>query len=141
MALPKCPLLTVDVVIVVEGKVVLVTRGKPPFEGMRALPGGFVDVGETVEDAAAREALEETSLRVRIVDLVGVFSDPRRDPRGHAVSIAFLAAPESGVLRGADDALDAALFSQGSLPPLAFDHEAILKKAFPLARRHGLLDG
>ncbi len=128
------PALTVDcVVFALDGgdlKVLLVQRGQPPFEGRWALPGGFVEVGETVEEAAAREAQEETGLRVEILRLVGVYSEPARDPRGHNVSCAFLARPmpESGRLSAATDATEAG-FLDPSTVELAFDHGRIVADA------------
>ncbi|MEW6202748.1 MAG: NUDIX hydrolase [bacterium] len=135
----QSPLLTVDVAIFVEGRLVLIQRRNPPFEGMWALPGGFVDVGETVEAAAVREAREETSLTVELVALVGVFSDPDRDPRGHTVSVVFLAKPIGGTLRAADDARAVQIFQPDSLPPLAFDHDLIVQKTLPIAKNYGLI--
>ena len=92
MPKPVTPLLTVDAVILVNNRrnLVLIRRKNPPFQGELALPGGFVDVGETVEEACIREAYEETNININIIKLIGVFSDPRRDPRGHNVTIAFL---------------------------------------------------
>ena len=131
MAGPETPKLMVDVVIPSEdGRVVLIRRGSEPFEGQWALPGGFVEVGETVEEAAAREAAEETGLRVEILRLVGVYSDPDRDPRGHNVSCVFLARPtsESGGLAAATDATEAG-FLDPSTVELAFDHDRIVADA------------
>ena len=92
MALPKTPLLTTDCVICdQDGRVLLIRRKNEPFKGAYALPGGFVDIGETVEAACRREVLEEAGLTVGELQLVGVYSDPGRDPRGHTVSIAYLA--------------------------------------------------
>jgi len=121
------PKLTVDAVIVEGGKVVLIRRVNPPFKGMWALPGGFVDVGETVEAACVREAREETSLDVGIVKLVGVYSDPKRDPRGHTVGVIFLCKAKGGELKAADDAKEAGWFGLDGLPELAFDHGRILQ--------------
>ena len=121
---PRTPLLTVDILIDTGVGVVLIERANEP-RGW-ALPGGFVDVGETVEAAAIREALEETSLAVELVDLLGVYSDPTRDPRGHTVSVAFVARAQ-GTPVGADDARRAEVFALDALPsPLCFDHARIL---------------
>jgi len=128
---PETPKLLVDVVIPSkDGRVLLIRRGSEPFEGRWALPGGFVEVGETVEEAAAREAEEETGLRVEILRLVGVYSAPNRDPRGHNVSCAFLArpTPESGGLSAATDATEAG-FLDPSTVELAFDHGRIVADA------------
>lgn len=121
----KTPLLTVDIIIRHRQKIVLIKRKNPPYKGSYALPGGFVDVGETVENAARREAKEETGLDVDIVRLVGVYSDRARDPRGHAVSICYLA-DGSGTLQAGSDAACAELFDQDRLPELAFDHDRMV---------------
>jgi len=120
------PLPTVDVVIYFPGNgVVLVERKNPPHGW--ALPGGFVDWGETCEAAAVREAHEETGLTVELTGLLGVYSDPARDPRGHTLSVVYTAqALEPVQLRAGDDAAKAAVFPLDSLPPLAFDHSKIL---------------
>ena len=109
-----------------DGALLLVKRGRPPFEGTYALPGGFVEAGETVEEAAVREVREETGLRTRVVRLLGVYSDPERDPRGHTVSAVFLLEMTGGRLKGGDDAAEAKFFEVGKLPPLAFDHEKVV---------------
>jgi 8-oxo-dGTP diphosphatase len=122
------PAPTVDVVILLPGdRVVLVERRNPP-PGW-ALPGGFVDVGETVEAAAVREAKEETGLDVRLEALLGVYSDPRRDPRKHTLSAVFVGRA-AGEPVGGDDAAQARAFRWDALPsPLAFDHAEILADA------------
>jgi 8-oxo-dGTP diphosphatase len=127
---PVTPLLTVDAVITdaLRG-VVLVRRGRPPFEGRWALPGGFVEPGETCESACAREALEETGLEVRVTALLGVYSTPGRDPRGPTVSAVYLCVPTGGEIRGGDDAALAAWLDDLSNLSLAFDHDAILSDA------------
>ncbi|MGB5211007.1 MAG: NUDIX hydrolase [Gammaproteobacteria bacterium] len=128
MARPQTPLLTVDVVIestmAGDASVVLVKRANPPLGW--ALPGGFVDVGETVESAARREVLEETGLVVSGLNLLGVYSDPARDPRGHTASIVFIAQSDGIPLAG-DDAAEARWFSLKSLPGQVFDHAHILR--------------
>lgn len=123
---PEGPSLAVDAVIAHGEGVVLIERGRPPFDGAWALPGGFVEVGETVEQACVREALEETGLEVELTGLVGVYSDPARDPRGHVVSVTFAAEAVDGELAGGDDAARARVFPPDDLPELAFDHARIL---------------
>ena len=131
MAGPETPKLMVDVIIPSERGVVLIRRGNEPFEGRWALPGGFVEVGETVEEAAYREAAEETGLAVEVARLVGVYSDPERVPRGHNVSVAFLARVLSGDLVAATDASEVAVLDPSSVE-LAFDHRKIIEDALSL---------
>ncbi|MFH1787931.1 MAG: NUDIX hydrolase [Candidatus Altiarchaeota archaeon] len=131
---PVTPLLTVDGVVVDGGRVLLVKRLNPPFQGLWALPGGFVDVGESCEEAVVREVREETGLDVEIKKLVGVYSDPARDPRGHTASAVYLCGKKGGRLAADDDAADARFFSFDELPNLAFDHALIVGDA------KGLLD-
>jgi 8-oxo-dGTP diphosphatase len=121
---PTTPLVTVDVIIEMKGGVVLIERKHPPLGW--ALPGGFVDVGESLAAAAVREAREETSLEVELSEQFFAYSDPARDPRGATVSVVYLAHAE-GTPRGADDAKEARLFSLEALPTLAFDHGRILE--------------
>ncbi len=128
MAGPETPKLMVDVVIPAEKGVVLIRRGSDPFVGQWALPGGFVDVGETVEAAALREAAEETGLAVELARLVGVYSEPDRDPRGHNVSVAFLARVVGGDLVADTDAAEVAVLDPDSVE-LAFDHRSIIADA------------
>ena len=131
------PLLAADAAILYRRGLVLIRRDNPPFQGCYALPGGFVEVGETVEAAAIREAREETGLEIELLGLVGIYSDPARDPRGHVVSAAFLARPtaSSGELQAGSDASSAEAFAIESLPPLAFDHERIIADALSLCAR------
>jgi 8-oxo-dGTP diphosphatase len=123
---PVTPLLMVDALIIYEGKLVLVKRKNAPYQDRFALPGGFVEVGETVEKAVAREAKEETGLDIEIIKLQGVYSDPSRDPRGHTVTICFLA-KGSGNLKAGSDAKETGLFGLNEIPELAFDHNKIIK--------------
>lgn len=129
MAEPETPNLMVDVVVPSEdGSILFIRRASDPYEGQWALPGGFVEVGETLEEAAVREAGEETGLSVEIVRLVGVYSEPDRDPRGHNVSCAYLARAREGELSAASDAAEAS-FLDPSTVDLAFDHERIIADA------------
>ncbi len=120
------PWVTVDGLVLLEGKLVAVIRRNPPFQGVPALPGGFVELGEPVEAAVVREVREETGLETRIVRLVGVYSDPRRDPRGHTVTVAYALERIGGELRAASDAKGIALLEPDALPPMAFDHAQIV---------------
>jgi 8-oxo-dGTP diphosphatase len=128
LAGPETPKLMVDVVIPSDVGVVLIRRGSEPFKGQWALPGGFVQIGETVEEAARREAAEETGLAVEISRLVGVYSDPDRDPRGHNVSVAFLAQVLSGQMQAASDAAEVDVLDPDTVE-LAFDHGRIIADA------------
>jgi len=125
----KCITLTVDAIIPYKGGIVLIKRKNEPFKGYYALPGGIVEYGERVEDAAVREVKEETGLECRVKKLVGVYSDPNRDPRGHFVSICFLMEVIGGELKASSDAEDVKVFKLGDLPKLAFDHEKMIKDA------------
>lgn len=119
------PLPTVDVIIEVEGGgVVLVRRRHPPLGW--ALPGGFVECGETLEEAARREAREETGLEVELICQLHTYSDPKRDPRFHTISTVFVGRAR-GTPRGGDDAAEARVFPLDALPELAFDHARILE--------------
>lgn len=130
----KKPELTVDVIIRrADDSIVLIKRKNPPFKDFYALPGGFVEYGETVEEAAVRETKEETGLSISLLQLIGVYSNPERDPRGHIVSVVFLAKEIGGTLRACTDASDIKIFKR--LPnELAFDHKKILMDAFKLSR-------
>lgn len=122
------PSLTVDAVILFKNKLVLVRRKYPPYEGQFALPGGFVEIGESTEKAASREAFEETGLSVEILKLIGVYSDPERDPRRHTVSVCYLAKGDGDLKSGSDaDAVE--LFELDSIPELAFDHNKMINDA------------
>jgi len=123
----KKPALTVDIIIDLDGGIVLIERKNEPFGGHWALPGGFVEYGEKVEDAAVREAREETGLQVELSELVGVYSEPGRDPRGHTVSVCFSAKKIGGELSADTDASDVKVFNEVPWNNLAFDHDKILK--------------
>lgn len=129
----KNPASTVDLIVPYARGLILIMRKNDPFKGYWALPGGFVNCGkETLEEAAVRELREETSLVARVEDLrlVGVYSSPDRDPRGHVISHAYLVTRFSGIPKANDDAADLAVWNE--LPNnLAFDHNRILKDAKP----------
>ena len=125
------PKLTVDGILLDEKKqrILLIKRGKEPFKGKWALPGGFVEYGETTENAVVREVLEETGLKTKILELLGVYSDPNRDPRGHTISVVYILQRISGKLMGDDDAEEARFFDIKNLPDLSFDHKKIIEDA------------
>jgi 8-oxo-dGTP diphosphatase len=126
---PPVPRLTVDAWVRDRtGRVLLVRRGRPPFEGRWALPGGFCEYKETTEACCARETKEETGLTVKVGDLLGVYSRPDRDPRGHTVTVLYACRPQSGRVAGGDDAADARWFEAPELRKLrfAFDHRKIV---------------
>lgn len=129
MTRPVTPPVAADIIIELIDRpgrpIVLIERRYEPFGW--AIPGGFVDVGETVEAAAVREALEETCMQVSLVELLGVYSDPERDPRGQTISLVYIARA-TGEPEAADDAANLAIFEPGDFPSqLAFDHDRILK--------------
>jgi len=137
LSCPKCghtltvyrnPIPTTDVIIRIDSGIVLIERRNPPYGW--AIPGGFIDYGESAEDAAIREAKEETGLDVTDLSLFGVYSQPDRDPRRHTLSVVFTAHAE-GLPQAADDAANVGVFQRQSLPsPLAFDHARILADYF-----------
>lgn len=129
MARPQTPQVAADTIIELidrpDRPIVLIERRYPPLGW--AVPGGFVDIGETVEDAAVREAREETGLVITLQCLLGLYSDPARDPRGHTVTAAYIATA-TGTPTAADDAKHLGVFTLDQLPsPLAFDHDQMLR--------------
>lgn len=138
------PALTVDIALFHRSgnriEVLLIKRAREPFKGLWAFPGGFVDKDESLDDAAARELLEETGLSRIHLEQIGAFGDPGRDPRGHTVSVVFAAVLDHRIRAGAaDDASDAAWHSALRPPELAFDHRKILSRALKQMSR--LLSG
>ncbi len=121
------PAPTVDIIIETEGGIVLIERRNPPHGW--AIPGGFVDYGESFEQAARREAMEETGLEVRLECQLLTYSAPGRDPRQHTASTVYIATAQ-GLPKADDDALRAAVFTEGGLPDLVFDHSRILDDYF-----------
>ena len=128
----KSPSLTVDGVIIKDNKVLLIKRRNEPYKDKWAIPGGFVEYGEKTEDAVIREIKEETGLEAKIDGLIGVYSDPDRDPRKHVVSIAYLLTDIKGKEKGGDDAKEAKWWYINDLPDLAFDHHNILDDALKM---------
>jgi len=135
--MPKTPALTTDCVIFDNaGRVVLIRRKNEPFKGSYALPGGFVDIGETVEAACRREVQEEVGIELSDLRLIGIYSEPKRDPRGHTVSAAYLALlPRAVAPRAGSDAEGAEWVADWRKRALAFDHAKILDDAELLAAR------
>lgn len=127
----KKPSITVDAIILNEKEeILLVKRKNEPFRDHWALPGGFVEYGERVEDATIREVKEETGLEVEIIKLHNVYSDPKRDPRGHTISIVYHCRVKGGNLKGGDDAKEAKFYKFRRGLKLAFDHFKILEDFF-----------
>lgn len=122
------PRVAVDGILFQDGKVVAIVRRNEPFRGRPALPGGFVELGEGTEAALVREVLEETGLETRVVRLVGVYSDPDRDPRGHVVSIVYELEATGGSLKAGSDASGIVLVDPSAPPRMAFDHNEILRQ-------------
>jgi ADP-ribose pyrophosphatase YjhB (NUDIX family) len=123
------PFPTTDIIIEHDGGIVLIVRRNKPRQW--AIPGGFCDYGESLEEAAVREAREETSLEVELIEQFHTYSDPRRDPRQHNITTVFIARSIGGTLQAEDDAQEIRVFFEADLPPqLAFDHDEILKDYF-----------
>ncbi|MEW6184785.1 MAG: purine-nucleoside phosphorylase [Thermodesulfobacteriota bacterium] len=135
----KNPVPTVDIIIeTADEKIILIRRRNPPLGW--ALPGGFVDYGESLEEAAVREAEEETSLKIRLVKQLQTYSDPERDPRQHTITTVFIARSE-GDFQAADDALEVGAFNRWNLPsPLVFDHGLILEDYFSQKEQDTTMD-
>jgi len=122
------PIPTVDTIIEMEGGVILIKRKNPPYGW--AIPGGFIDYGESAEDAAIREAKEETNLDITELRQFRVYSDPGRDPRFHTITVVFIARAK-GIPKARDDALEIGIFKKKHLPEeIAFDHRKILNDYF-----------
>ncbi len=122
------PIPTVDIIIESNGGIILIKRKNPP-EGW-ALPGGFVDYGETLEDAAVREAKEETGLDIELIRQFHTYSDPKRDPRHHTITTVFIAKAK-GKPKAGDDAKEIGIFNKDNLPAqIAFDHRDIIQDYF-----------
>ena len=132
------PAVTADCIVYnQEGEtisVLLIKRKNEPFKDCWAFPGGFVNIDESAEEAAIRELKEETGLEVSRIEQLKAYSNPDRDPRERVITIAFIAESQIKVVKGGDDAKEARWFDISNLPPLAFDHEQILKDAIEKLR-------
>ena len=124
---PRHPRIAVDGILITKGKLVAIRRKYPPFKGKMALPGGFVEYGERVEDAVVREFEEETGLKTRVDRMLGVYSDPTRDPRGQVISVVFLLRRKGGKLRSGSDAASIELVDPERTEDMAFDHAKIVE--------------
>jgi len=129
------PSVTADGIVVKDEKVLLIKRGKEPFKGHYALPGGFLNYGETLEECVVREMQEETGLKTEVIGLVGVYSSPDRDPRGHFVTAVYHLRPIGGSLKAGDDAAEAEWIPLDKLPSFAFDHGKIVQDFLSSKRR------
>ena len=135
MPKPITPLLTVDAVVFDhDDRLLLIRRKHAPFVGAYALPGGFVDVGETVEDACRRELLEETGVIAAKITLIGVYSNPKRDPRMHTCSVAYLVTSRKYVAVAGDDAAAVEWVANWKRAAVAFDHRQIISDAAKLLK-------
>lgn len=123
------PTPTADIILQRDSKILMVRRKKDPFKGQLALPGGFINEGETAEEAAKREAIEETTLEVEPIEILGVYSDPKRDPRKHIMSIVFVGIIVGGSDKAGDDAESIEWVELGTIEKqeIAFDHTQILR--------------
>ena len=125
----KIPSITADGILIKDNQILLVQRKNEPFKGKWALPGGFVEYGEKTEETVVREVFEETGLKTKIRGLAGVYSDPKRDPRGHTITVAYVLEMSGGRLEAGDDASDVKFFKVNKLPVLSFDHKVIINEA------------
>ena len=133
----KIPSITTDIFIFDDDfNFILIKRKNDPFKNQWAIPGGYVEYGETVENAAIREAKEETSIDVELIDLVGVYSDPDRDPRGHCITVAYIARGNFKDMKADSDAKEIEVFSLEKLDEieLAFDHNIIIRDCLNKAK-------
>jgi len=136
MAKPVTPRLCTDCIAVdAKGRVLLIKRGHPPYVGHYALPGGFVDIGETVDAACRRELMEETGVKAGKLHLVGVYSDPKRDPRFHSAAVAYLTRVRAPKATAGDDAAAVEWIDDWRKVDLAFDHNIIVRDAMRLLEK------
>lgn len=123
-------MLVVDGILEKDGRICLVKRSTGPFKNYWALPGGFVDKGETLQHAIVKEVFEETGLHAKVLGFVNIYDSPKRDPRGHVVSIAFLLKRAGGRMKTSNETSEVRFFPAGKLPKnIAFDHAIIIRDA------------
>ncbi|MBE6496862.1 MAG: NUDIX hydrolase [Methanobrevibacter sp.] len=135
----KIPSITTDIFIFDDDlNFILIKRKNEPYKDCWAIPGGFVEYGETVENAAIREAKEETSIDVELMDLVNVYSKPDRDPRGHTITVAYTAKGNFADKKADSDAIDISIFDEKKLDEIdiAFDHKEIIKDCLKTAKKN-----
>lgn len=120
---------TVDILLEDAGKILLIKRAFKPYKGRWALPGGYIEYGEKAEEAAVREAKEETGLDIELEGIIGVYSDPKRDPRGHQITIAYKAKKRGGRIKESRETKEVRMWGIEELPKLAFDHAEIIRDA------------
>lgn len=138
MAEYKIPSLTADIFIFDDDfNFILIKRLNDPYKDCWALPGGFVEYGESVETAAVREAKEETNIDVELIDLVNVYSQPDRDPRGHTITVAYIAKGDFNTKKADSDAKDIGIFNEDELDKIdiAFDHAQIIRDSLNKAKK------
>jgi 8-oxo-dGTP diphosphatase len=123
-----------DMILIEDGKILLVRRGREPFKGEWAMPGGRIEDDETAEQCLKREMKEETGLDVEPLTLIGIYSDPKRDPRG-IIAAAYLVRRTGGELKAGDDAAETGWFDLETLPPLCTDHGKIIEDAKSILSR------
>jgi len=134
--LRKVPSLAVDGILIEDGKVLLVQRAHEPFKGCWSTPGGFVEFGERLSRTAEREFLEETGIMARPIQIVGIYDNPKRDPRGHVIGIAYLMKRKSGKLKVSSESFDVRFFPVTKLPKaMAYDSKNMIKDALKLLKK------
>jgi ADP-ribose pyrophosphatase YjhB (NUDIX family) len=135
----KNPIPTVDAIIQKSSSILLVKRKKDPYKNQFALPGGFVNEGETIEEAIEREVYEETSLKIHPIDILGVYSDPTRDPRGHMMTVVFIVLIIKGIATAGDDAKEISWIPIEKINEIkiAFDHKLVLRDYLRWKREGG----
>ena len=135
----KNPIPTVDAIIQKSSSILLVKRKKEPYKNQFALPGGFVNEGETIEEAIEREVYEETSLKIHPIDILGVYSDPTRDPRGHMMTVVFIVLIIKGIATAGDDAKEISWIPIEKINEIkiAFDHKFVLRDYLRWKREGG----